>query len=243
MNNYTEQYFSNDNIVNEYTQATSNIGLWNSERQLINRYTNKNATILDIGCGAGRVSFGLYSEGYKDIFGIDLSHNMIERANNINNMKGYNIDFRCESAEELTFIDNTFDMAIFSFNGLCTIPNVYTRSKVIKEINRVLKPSGTFVFTADGQRMQSKYKKHWNMELQKWADVKQDERIQDYGDIIFVDKGLECFFHFFSKEELIELLNKSGFKLLKSISLNRFKESKEVLDFCPYGRFWIAQKI
>jgi ubiquinone/menaquinone biosynthesis C-methylase UbiE len=243
MNKYTEQYFSDLNIVHYYADATKNIGIWNSEKYLIEQYITKDSNILDVGCGTGRVSFGLYEEGYKNVSGIDLSEAMITQAININKSKDYNISFKCENAENLSFKDNSFDMVIFSFNGFCTIPNKDTRYKVMKEINRILKPSGTFIFMADDQRLKSKYKWYWNIELSKWAKAKQDKRIYDFGDLIFLDNNIEVFFHFFGKEELIELLNKCGFKLIKNISLKRFKERKEVLEYCPYGRFWIAQKI
>ena len=46
------------------------MGLWESERLLMDKYVSRDGAVLDIGCGAGRTTFGLYGEGYRDINGI-----------------------------------------------------------------------------------------------------------------------------------------------------------------------------
>jgi ubiquinone/menaquinone biosynthesis C-methylase UbiE len=242
MINLTLDYFSDNKIVDYYSKAIECVGLWNSEKQLIKKYSNKNSYILDVGCGAGRVSFGLYKEGYRNLYGIDLSQEMINKANNINNNNKLNIQFSCQDASDLNFNDNFFDLIIFSFNGFCTIPTREIRYQVCNEINRVLKSNGIFIFLADNQRNQSKYKWYWKNELLKWAKNNQDKRIYDFGDLIFIDDNIECFFHFYGKDELIEMLNKSGFELINNISINKFKESESVKEFCPYGVFWITKK-
>jgi ubiquinone/menaquinone biosynthesis C-methylase UbiE len=242
MLNVNDKYFSNENIVDYYKDVIENVGLWNSEKTIISKYSNLNSKILDIGCGVGRLSFGLLKEGYKNIYGIDISHKMIIQANNMNKLYNSNIIFSCQDASDMNFNNNYFDVTIFSFNGLCTIPFKEKRFKVLKEINRVLKNDGIFIFMADDQRMNIKYKEHWETELNKWATQSQDKRLYDFGDIIFKDQGEEAFFHFFGKDELIELLNKSGFILLNSISMNSFKENENIKSFCPKGRFWITKK-
>ena len=63
-----------------YTKAIENIGLWKSEKHVINKYFDKDKSILDIGCGAGRTTFNLYEMGYKNIIGLDLTPEMISAA-------------------------------------------------------------------------------------------------------------------------------------------------------------------
>ena len=48
----------------DYVEAVTTVGLWESERLLMGRYVPQNGAVLDIGCGAGRTTFGLYEAGY-----------------------------------------------------------------------------------------------------------------------------------------------------------------------------------
>jgi ubiquinone/menaquinone biosynthesis C-methylase UbiE len=63
-----------------YTNAIVNIGLWESEKYVINKYFDKDKSILDIGCGAGKTIFNLYEMGYRNIIGLDLTSEMLENA-------------------------------------------------------------------------------------------------------------------------------------------------------------------
>jgi len=135
------------NAISNYTNAVINIGLWKSEEYIFNKYFEKDKMILDIGCGTGRTTFSLYEMGYKNIVGLDLSEYMLTAARKISKKKGYNIKFIQGDVKELDFKDNSLDYALFSFNGIMQIPKKVNRIKALKEIRRVLKPNGIFIFT------------------------------------------------------------------------------------------------
>ena len=69
-------YFSDPSVVLDYARAAVNVGLWASEKALFEKYLSKNATILELGCGAGRVAFGLAKLGYSDLFADSLTSGM-----------------------------------------------------------------------------------------------------------------------------------------------------------------------
>ena len=71
------------NAISNYTNAIINIGLWKSEEYIFNKYFKKDKMILDIGCGTGRTTFGLYEMGYTNIVGLDLSEDMLTEARKI----------------------------------------------------------------------------------------------------------------------------------------------------------------
>ncbi len=104
----------------------------------------KGETVLDIGCGAGVDAFVAATmvgpEGR--VIGIDLIPEMLSRARaNLEKTSFKNVTFQEGSAEELPFPDRTFDVVIS--NGVFNL--VTDKVKALKEVFRVLKPSGRFL--------------------------------------------------------------------------------------------------
>src|SRR3954465_1800787 len=75
--------------VLHYTRAAHFIGLWKSELKLIEQYfPDKNARLLEAGCGAGRVTVGLWHQGYRHITGFDFSSELVDQAKNLAQEQG-----------------------------------------------------------------------------------------------------------------------------------------------------------
>lgn len=146
--NLVRKAYSSIDIVNKY----SKIGLWQSEEYLIDKYFRKNNAklkdikILDIGCGCGRTTIPLKLKGY-DVIGIDLSKYMLERAEILSINHNLDIQFLEMDSCNLLFPDNYFDNVLFSYNGIEHVPTFQEKIKLIKEVNRVLKNKGCFIFT------------------------------------------------------------------------------------------------
>jgi ubiquinone/menaquinone biosynthesis C-methylase UbiE len=99
--------------------------------------------VLDIGCGSGRTTAILknLSKGY---VGLDYSLEMIESCRKrFGGVRFIHGDVR----EMNEFKDEEFDYVMFSFNGLDSI-NHEDRLKGLREIRRVLKQDGLFVFSS-----------------------------------------------------------------------------------------------
>jgi ubiquinone/menaquinone biosynthesis C-methylase UbiE len=143
----TKAEYSIEAVVNKVISFSEEVGLWQSEKYIFAKYLHPQSRILDIGCGTGRTTFGLYGMGFKDIIGLDLSEGMISAAQKIAKDKGIEISFAVENACALSFDTDSFDAVVFSFNGIMTIPAKETRQKSFNEIYRVLKPGGIFIFT------------------------------------------------------------------------------------------------
>lgn len=94
--------------------------------------------VLEIGVGSGR-NLKYYSSKTQ-ITGIDNSEGMLEKARKkAREMK--NVNLFIMDAEHLEFPDNSFDYVITTF-VLCTVPDPV---KALKEMRRVLKPSGELI--------------------------------------------------------------------------------------------------
>ena len=241
--NFVKKSF--EKAIENYSNAIENIGLWESEKYVINKYFDKNKSILDVGCGAGRTTFNLYEMGYKNIIGLDLTPEMISAAKTINKEKKTDIEFIVGDATDLNFEDNSFDQALFSFNGLMQIPERKNRIKALKEIKRVLTENGIFIFTTHDRENNENFKEFWEKEEKIWKEGKQDKRTYEYGDKILPSDNddRDLFIHFPNREEIIECLEETGWKLIEDFYReDLFKENKEVKEFSTECRFWIVQK-
>ena len=97
--------------------------------------------ILDVGCGAGKLSFlfNEYTNGGAEIIGGDFSEELLDKARAKNKQLGANIDFRfLDFNKPFDFADNTFDLVTSAFAIYYAADLGFT----FGEAHRVLKPGG-----------------------------------------------------------------------------------------------------
>jgi len=111
--------------------------------QGLRRSDMKDMTVLDIGCGIGRVEKFL-SPLFKEVYGVDVSQEMIKRGRKrVRNC--YNVRLlECDGKDLRMFQDNKFNLVV-SYNTFQSIPGNVVWS-YCREAYRVLKPSGIFKF-------------------------------------------------------------------------------------------------
>lgn len=114
---------------------------------------NKNASILDIGCGYGRVLDVLYKQGYTCSVGIDISNKMLERGRkkfpylNLMHTNGLPFDFK----------PRTFDVVLL-FGVLSSVISNKEQASLISEACRLIKARGIiyisdFLISSDVQNI------------------------------------------------------------------------------------------
>ena len=91
--------------------------------------------LLDVGCGTGARTAGLAERGW-DVTGVDLSADMLRRA------RERGLDVIQADAAVLPFDDATFDAVVSTW----THTDVPDFAAVVREVARVLQPSGPFVY-------------------------------------------------------------------------------------------------
>lgn len=120
------------------------IGLRPVEAQLIAEYFPAvPARVLDVGCGAGRTTGGLRELGY-DVIGIDLADALLDVAR----YRYPEITFIKMDAARLEVADQSFDAALFSYNGIDNLYPRAARQACLREVHRILKPGGVFVLSS-----------------------------------------------------------------------------------------------
>lgn len=235
-------YFDSEAVVDHYAAAVQRVGLWLSEEKIFTKLFDREASLLELGCGTGRIAFGLYDLGYKYVLASDFSKPMIRRAKRIAEVREYRVSLRVCDATDLEFEDNVFDGAIFGFNGLMQIPGAIRRQQALKEIYRVIRPGAWFVFTSH-DRERSRHRSFWEAEALRYTEGKRRPGWHETGDRSErTDSGL----HFMHVPTIIEMearLAEVGFRIeahaMRSVLAN---ESQAVREFSDDCRFWIVQK-
>ncbi|HQB20255.1 MAG TPA: class I SAM-dependent methyltransferase [Bacteroidales bacterium] len=131
--------------------------------ELIEPYLHKNSSILDVGCGYGRTLNELYKNGYTELFGIDFSEKMIERAQ----QQFPFLNVKVQQQQEIDFPNNSFD-AVFLFAVLTCIIENEAQLFLLKEIKRVLKPKGIIYVNDFLLNTDERNKKRYNESYEKY---------------------------------------------------------------------------
>jgi len=236
-------YFKGKLVLEHYEEATRRVGIWASEEFVFRQcFPDRHASLLELGCGTGRICLSLWMLGYQNLTGTDFSKDMINRALKTQKMRSSGIRFSVEDATELSFFDQTFDGVIFGFNGLMQIPGRENRQRAMREASRVLKKGGRFVFTTH-DRAFPKWKKFWSVEKKKWRAGQQDQSLIDFGDRFENTPRGKLFIHVPNTTEIREDLKKAGFVVERDLLRSRLAEESELVkEFSDECRFWIARK-
>jgi ubiquinone/menaquinone biosynthesis C-methylase UbiE len=221
-------------------------GLWESEKYFIDKYFTPKGKVFDLGCGTGRTTIPLFINGY-NVTGVDLVPEMINIAKQVAVNKGLGINYQIGDAQNLSFDDKSFDYVLFSNNGWTQIPSDEERLNSLKEIYRILKDDGIFIFTAH-PRYFLKRKKFW---FKKWVrfyvlkplGFKIEEN--SFGDILFTrmvseenkQYQLTQFTHHSSVNEIKKQIKLSGLKILEANTgpnnpNDKIKPSRKMFYIC-----------
>lgn len=118
-------------------------GVMGAETALVERFVRPEHDVLDLGVGSGRTTPALTPRPGRYL-GIDLSPGMVAEARS----RHPGEEFRVGDATDLADLDDgSFDVVLFSFNGLDTLRPVEMRAKCLAEVRRILRPDGVFLFS------------------------------------------------------------------------------------------------
>jgi SAM-dependent methyltransferase len=235
-------YFNADGVVDYYAQAAAELGLWASEEKIFTRVFAPEDSILELGCGAGRIAIGLYELGYRQILATDYAQAMVAQTSELAKRLDYTMYCRVCDATDLEFEDNVFDGAIFGFNGLMQIPQHERRELALREVLRVIRPGGWFVFTTH-DRDRSVHRNFWEAETLRWEYGTEKPDLDDFGDRTEATAHGVHFMHVPTVAEMQALLATVGFRVEASVMRSELgRESAAVEEFSDDCRFWVVQK-
>lgn len=135
--------FLTEAAVELYSERMEDPRLFPQEEKAVDQYfTDFRGSVLDVGCGVGRVSALLNERGF-DVTGIDVSEPLVEKARSL----FPELEFRVGDIRNTDFRSQSFDYIVFSFFGLDYILPKIERIAALREMYRLLKPAGILLFS------------------------------------------------------------------------------------------------
>ncbi len=209
MKNYYSEKLNSNSLQKCYETAPSRIKQFlEAEIDFVLSEINNTDTILDLGCGYGRVAIKLVKKAQK-VVGIDISKKNIELAKKI--MYDHkNCELFIMDASKLKFPNNYFDKVFCLQNGISAFK--VNPIELIKESIRVTKKGGSVFFSTYSP-------KFWKDRIE-WFEIQARENLIGEIDYNLTKNGtIVCKDGFkaitYSEEELLELA--SNFNVKTSI--------------------------
>lgn len=188
-----------DSHAEQYAEAGATYFDMNHIKQFVGEL-HQGAAVLDAGCGPGRDANILDKQGLK-VTGLDLSAGLLTVAS----QKFPDVDFVEGNLLSLPFDHDSFD-GVWSNTSLLHLETIEDVKLALREMSRVLRPSGVIHVVVKSQIGENK------------TAVVSDKL-----------SGHDRFFQYFKFDEMTNLLEEAGFKILQS------KEYSEI-ETIPHGR-------
>lgn len=224
--------------VVRYYSELSDLGCFRYEEDLIRRYISPNSSILDVGCGVGRITRGI--KGFCSVTGLDFSLKMIEKARE----KDAESTYLVGDVREMPFTDNQFDGVVFAFNGLMLLKGLESRVIAVREIHRVLRVGGVFFFTTAflDNKMTKDY---WRQKIKTFGKTIGEfsaVELLTLGDEALNDDGVNFDIHVPFLKEVRDLLTGCGLEIVFEGRRLDYFEEEVVEEKLDDNYLWIARK-
>lgn len=158
---------------------------------------------LDYGCGTGRSTRFLNQLGFSSV-GVDISNDMLLKAQELDP----NGIYRHIQSGKIPYPDHSFDL-VFSCFVFLTVPTYSELKEIFSEIERVLKPGGTFVFVTGSKYLY--HKKYISYDIAPRMDLSTEEEIE----VCLKDLGVVFKNYFYSDKDYRSLIDKAGLRLVQ----------------------------
>lgn len=240
--------FNDPVAVVHYARAAHNLGLWASEQLLIERFfADKTARLLEAGCGAGRVTLGLWALGYRQLVAFDFAEELVDQARALAEERAATIPIHHADAthpiKPNLLGEALFDGVLFMFNGLMQIPGRENRRAALANLAAACRPGAPVLFTTHDRDHSRAERASWKLETLRWEKGQQDPRLVEFGDRYFEDDVGRTFMHLPDRTEILEDLAAAGWTHTYDVMRSDLtRESRAVQDFSDECRFWVAQR-
>ncbi|MFI5357319.1 MAG: class I SAM-dependent methyltransferase [Opitutales bacterium] len=242
--------FNELRAVLHYTKAAHHLGLWASERVLIERFLpDRQARLLEAGCGAGRVAVALAEAGYRRLHAFDFAAELLDQARSLALERRADVTLFLADATRLSkchvIRDTSFDGALFLFNGLMQIPLRRNRRRALRQLAAVCQPGAPLLFTTHDRDDTPTERALWRLEAVRWSQGRQDPKLREFGDRYFEEEGVgRTFMHLPDRAEILADLKATGWgHAFDAMRREIAPEPRSVREFSDECRFWVATRL
>lgn len=203
-------YLHSEEMVAGYDDQMAASPLAETDVAFCERHLPASGTVLDLGCGTGRLCVSLTRKGWTCV-GVDLSTAMLAQARANATATGLAIEYREGNLVDLAGLpDGVFDAAACLFSTLGMIRGTENRRKAVQAAFRVVRPGGRFVLHVHNRWYRGL---GWKRRLgQLWQALRKSPTA---GDITMSQAygGAPLTLHHFTKGEARTLLESTGFQV------------------------------
>jgi len=208
-------YFQDPAIARSYDASLAGTPLLQLDLDFFRRHCPSPARLLDLGCGTGRLAIPAASEG-RWVVAVDLSPRMLEVLGEKARETNVTVRRLAANIVELDcFPDASFDQAACLFSTLGLVDGGENRRRVLRHVQRLLRPDGTFVLhvhnrwfhlgTRFGRRLLLK---------NAWRRLWGKERAGDF--LMPPQQGVgPMMMHLFTRREITKMLRGAGFRVVE----------------------------
>lgn len=182
----------------------------------------KGKQVLEIGCGGAQCGIAIAKKGAR-VTGIDISVEQLKFAENLAKKNKVNIKLMRGTYQDLSRIDSNSKNIVFSAFALHYSPDI---KKVFKQVYRVLKKGGIFVFSLDHP--------FYKIVSPKNLKLKQSYFKTGKIEVVFADKTKKFVMYDHTFSELFNPLIEAGFKVEKIIE----PDSRKKYSYDPWYGLW-----
>ncbi len=213
------QYVHTPRLAEEEDDYFLGHTLFEADAQALAERFVKPGTLVDLGCGSGRLSIDFAQRGFK-VLSIDLSRSMLQTVGAKAASRSLTVHRVQANLCELGFLqDRSFDYALSMFSTLGMIRGRQARRRALVEAYRVLRPGGSLALHAHNLwlNLRDPQGQRWLFEqLGDWLRGRQEvgDRRMNYRGI----PGMEV--HLYRWSELRRELKSAGFLLEEVVPID-----------------------
>jgi len=205
----------------KWGEGASTLGLYPTEKYLIDKHFKPQSSLLNIGCGGGREALAL--AGTFKVTAMDFSPEFCDICEKSAKEAGVKIDVKVGNATSLDFKENSFDCLIMVGQLIGHLRPRSTRIKVLSEAVRVLKTDGIGIVSTNAIELGLTYRIYfalanlvrrvynpYELEADDAFVFRVGSRSKD-----ILKKENRPVFHWYRTPEFISDATEAGFKLVE----------------------------
>jgi SAM-dependent methyltransferase len=204
-------YVHDADIARRYDASLADSPLLRFDALFVREHVPRPCSLIDLGCGAGRLSVPLAQAGFK-VLAVDLSEAMLGVVGEKARLANVPVDRLKANLVDLSGLaGNSFDAAACLFQTLGMIEGAAARRSVVGHVHRLLRPGGVFVLHVHN-RWFNAWTRHGRRLLcgDLWNSWRGRQQPGDY--LMPPHQGIGPMpMHLFTRREVSLLLRESGF--------------------------------